>query len=419
MLCAGVLVAVGIGLCAATAQAKPQGQSRVRPAIVGGQTAPVGSFGMMAFVVYLDQDGTPEFACSGTVISPNVVLTAGHCGEDLGSGVPYAVGGYRVVTSALDWTSSTRQVSGVSRVVIAPDFDPSTLDGDAALLVLSTPTSAPAIALASYPADAQLLSPGTAADIAGWGETESEPLATALQWGTDVIQRSTYCSAQASLQMATFDASRQLCTINAPSYSDGTCEGDSGGPLLAQRSNGTWVEVGVTSSGPSNCNTRQPDFFTRADAISAWAAAWVRASAPSPSPPALSSSPAPPSSAVQGPPSGTYTGRTSQHWPITLRVTSSRASMSALRFSFSLSCARHRRLSFKIAPIRPHATWKLGGTQRMQFAHTFTDRTGERYHISGTFTGAGGVAGVLTTSWRTRRYGACASGLVRWRAGIG
>ena len=52
----------------------------------------------MAFVAYFDPSGNPEFVCSGTVVSPNVVLTAGHCAVDEATGVPLDPSGFRVVT---------------------------------------------------------------------------------------------------------------------------------------------------------------------------------------------------------------------------------------------------------------------------------------------------------------------------------
>ena len=140
------------------------------PRIVGGQPASPGTFGFMAFVAYYE-GGEIDFACSGTVISSNVVLTAGHCGESEDTGVPYLARGYVVVTGSLDWTNAaTRQVSTVSRMIPFTGYDPAIEDdGDAPLLVLSTPTSAPSIPLASDPGDLPLLDPGTGGDIAGWG----------------------------------------------------------------------------------------------------------------------------------------------------------------------------------------------------------------------------------------------------------
>jgi trypsin len=262
---------------------------KFREAIVGGAPAPAGSFPWMAFVVY---EGTSSFACSGTVLSPNVVLTAAHCLVDEATGTPYPPGGYSVITGTSDRSDpAAGQLSGVARTLVYPGFALSTLDGDAGLLVLSTPTSAPAVSLATA-ADAGLYQAGTSAAIAGWGETQygSGQLPAALQWAPTVIQSPDYCQASAGL----FDA-QKVCTTDAPSFTDSTCFGDSGGPLVANDVGGRPVEIGITSTGAANCSTSAPDVFTRTDLISTWTGGWVAALAPASSSP-LPTGPAPPPS---------------------------------------------------------------------------------------------------------------------------
>ncbi len=54
-----------------------QARGRFRPAIVGGTNAARSRWGFMAYVGYLDPTASP-FACSGTVVSINLILTAGQ-----------------------------------------------------------------------------------------------------------------------------------------------------------------------------------------------------------------------------------------------------------------------------------------------------------------------------------------------------
>ena len=166
---------------------------KVHDEIVGGSTAPSATFPWLAFVQ--DSVGSGYTLCSGTVVSPNVILTAGHCAEDTTTGALNPAGGYRVVTGTLDWSdASTRQVSDVSQVIVYPGFNAATGQGDAALLVLSTPTTAPPIPLAP-PGDIGLLTPGTIGAIAGWGETvggDEASTPTALQWATTGVQSAAY-----------------------------------------------------------------------------------------------------------------------------------------------------------------------------------------------------------------------------------
>jgi secreted trypsin-like serine protease len=253
-------------------------------AIVGGESAQPGTFPWMAYV--LDFKGNTVGQCSGTVVAPNLVLTAGHCAEDVASGVVNEASGYQVVTGNVDWAAppAERQVSGVSRVIVCGCFDRHTTIGDVALLQLSTPTTAPAITLAANPPA------GTAALLAGWGETysgQSVPVEQ-LQWANTVVQSPQYCEREASPS----SPESQACASDPPARKTGACYGDSGGPLLMAQPSapGGMVQIGVASHVYGNCATTDPSVFTRADAVSTWVSGWARALAGNP--PASTSLPA-------------------------------------------------------------------------------------------------------------------------------
>jgi Trypsin len=246
----------------------------------------------MAFIADFDQAGNFQFACSGTVISPNVVLTAGHCTVDETTGATLDPSGFAVVTGSVDWTnSSLRQVSPVSRVIPYPAYNPSSITGDAGLLVLSKPITGPALRLAST-GESYLDNAGTGGVIAGWGETASGTAPPAgLQWAATVVQSPSYCAQESAL----FSSFWGTCAVEPPGFTTGTCSGDSGGPLLTADANGQPVEIGITSYGPADCNTYTADYFTRADQISSWAAMWIAATAPVPAPSSPPPSSPPPS----------------------------------------------------------------------------------------------------------------------------
>jgi secreted trypsin-like serine protease len=267
--------------------AAPAGASAgARASIVGGTAAASDELPWAAFVLAADKKGE-GFSCTGTVVAPTLVLTAGHCAEDILTGHKTPAREYAVVTGSADIRDSgARQISKVRRTIVNPDFNRFKVHNDAALLVLATPTTAPAIALAS-PEDAALLAANTPTWIAGWGlfgplhDLKRTPV---LRRAPTYVQSRLYCSNHARLYYPFFNYSSQLCTITPPGFASGTCHGDSGGPAVAFREDGTPVQIGITSLGAPNCDTHVPDIFTRVDRISSWIGEQIAAAVGAPAP---------------------------------------------------------------------------------------------------------------------------------------
>jgi secreted trypsin-like serine protease len=226
----------------------------------------------------LDVRGEEVGQCSGTVLAPELILTAGHCAEDLQNGAVNEASGYRVVTGNLNWAApeAEKQVSGVSRVIVCSCFDRQTTVGDVALLELSTPTTAPAVTLASR----QHVGAGAQALFAGWGDTyANDPIPVErLRWAPTVIQAPQRCEREAS----PFSPSGELCVLDPPALRTGACNGDSGGPLLVPDASavGGMAQIGVASHVYGECATTSPSVFTRVAAVSAWIRGWLEALAP-------------------------------------------------------------------------------------------------------------------------------------------
>jgi secreted trypsin-like serine protease len=249
--------------------------------IVGGTTATSEEWPWAAFILALDRRGE-GFSCTGTVVSPTLVLTAAHCVEDIVTGQHTPAPRYAVVTGSRDVRDKTvRQVSKVRQTFVYPGFNRFKVHGDAGILELATPTTVPAIALAE-PVDVALLAASTPTWIAGWGLSGSgsrlkqSPI---LRRAATFVQRRIFCRNHARTYYPFFNYSSQFCTITPPGFSIGTCHGDSGGPALAFRADGTPVQIGITSLGPPDCDTHLPDVFTRIDSIVPWIAERIAASA--------------------------------------------------------------------------------------------------------------------------------------------
>jgi secreted trypsin-like serine protease len=430
----GLLLALVLLLASAGGAA-----ARPLPRIVGGTSASTGTWPWAAFVSVEPGDGT-LYRCSATVVAPNVVLTAAHCVIDASTMAAYPLSGFRVTTASLDSGAAGAQVSGVSATELPGGFSTDTLpdgsvssDHDLALLVLSTATSAPAVALAGSPADA---SPGTAAQVAGWGLTSrsaaDEP--AQLQWAPTVVQSPSWCAEQDAAELgASFDGADQLCAIDAPTDDSAICFGDSGGPLVTEVG-GVPTEIGLTDYG--TCSTSAPSVFTSIAAYDTWITAELaelQASASSvgattPTAPAeespvtspLATTPAPAAASAVSVGaraalrSGTYRGRTARGRSISLGLNRSKR-LDDLHLSFALRCAR-RTLTRSVTLLAHGGSWPLNADAGVGLARSFGDPAGAQVTLDARFSAHGTVSGTLKATQRIRGLGACSSGLLRWSA---
>jgi secreted trypsin-like serine protease len=273
-------------LCACAAPASRAGGAAgpARASVIGGGPVAIGAYPWLAFVTARESGRT--YSCTGTVVAPRLILTAGHCAMNLETGALTAASDFSVVTGSGNLSAvPPANLFSVSRTVLYPGFSLASLRGDAALLILSEPSSAPAISLASA-ADAGLLQARTPVVVAGWGLTDPRAgeIPAQLQAGSTVVQGPGYCRQGVGRYYPFFSPEVQLCAIDPPSFSVATCHGDSGGPAIAV-SRGSAVEVGITSLGVPECSPDYPDVFTRVDRVSPWVESWIAAtegSAPTP-----------------------------------------------------------------------------------------------------------------------------------------
>jgi secreted trypsin-like serine protease len=245
--------------------------------IINGRGATIQEFPSLAFIQA--KQGKGGFACTGTVVAPRVILTAAHCVEDLERGSFTPAGNYAVATGTTDLGQALRE--NVFRVVdthVFPGFDPGNLRGDAGILVLDRPTAAPPIPLAGAP-DAAFYAGGATVQLAGWGLTRpnAQQGARSLQATAMVVQSPSACQQRTRRNYPSFSSAGQFCALDAPAGKSGGCYGDSGGPAIGQRADGSQVQLGVISTGGPFCNTKLPNVLTRADFIAPWVAEWVAA----------------------------------------------------------------------------------------------------------------------------------------------
>jgi secreted trypsin-like serine protease len=232
--------------------------------IVGGSPANGQFFASVAFVSDRQQDAI--YSCSASVIAPTVVLTAAHCAESETTAAVSPVAGFTVTTHSSDLSGPDVELSTISHIFIEPGFDRGSDRDDAALLILTTPTSAPPV-MVPAPADANPIAIGTQAVVAGWGRTafRKHGASRLLHRGVTVVQSEAWCTEH----LRAFDPGLEMCAIDSPDDRTSPCFGDSGGPLLLA-DGGRPLEIGIVSESNRRCSPSGPAMFTAMNAISRW-----------------------------------------------------------------------------------------------------------------------------------------------------
>ena len=222
------------------------------PAIVGGTNAATGEFPSVAYVTF-----GSSFQCTGTLIAPNWVLTAGHCGSLTGAAVstPAAWPAPLINVRVNSVTPGQGQRLTVQRVVVHPNYlfssgyDITLLQTTAAIGV--TPTKV------AGAAERNTWDPGDIETIVGYGATsEGGSSASVLQKAQVPITTDAYCGDA----YGDFDAATMVCA-GFPEGGVDTCQGDSGGPMFSNTS--PRRVVGATSFGEGCARPERPGVYAR------------------------------------------------------------------------------------------------------------------------------------------------------------
>ncbi|XP_023953001.2 chymotrypsin-2-like [Bicyclus anynana] len=212
--------------------------------------------------------GTRSLVCGGSIVSNRHVLTAAHCMRPVGGNNPSA--------SLRAWAGTNRWASGgtgiqFSRGLMHAQYNHNTIKNDIGIYTASANIALSA-AVQVIALNFDFIGANVATRVTGWGRTSAGgPLsATLLELrastvdGNHCVNEVRRVSNQVGIRAPHVDPAIEICTFHSPGR--GTCNGDSGSPLVRSDRN---QQIGIVSWGIP-CARGAPDMFVRVSAYRTW-----------------------------------------------------------------------------------------------------------------------------------------------------
>lgn len=258
---------VGLTIHPTQAQEPQETPAAISPRIIGGQPAQAGEF---PWVVALINKNSGQQFCGGALIAEQWILTAAHCFFNKQNQQDTFAKDIQIRLGTVNVVDGSGQTLDVRRLINHPSYNlGQSNDNDIALLELATVANVGLntiglIAVITPEEEATLAAPGKQATIAGWGSTTTDGKTysnTLNKIGIPLV------SHQQCRQDGFTD--NMLCAGGVAG--EDSCSGDSGGPLFVPKDDRSFVQVGLSSFGPSPCAAaNQYGVYTRVSRYRSW-----------------------------------------------------------------------------------------------------------------------------------------------------
>uniref|UniRef100_A0A0P5YPR2 Clip-domain serine protease n=1 Tax=Daphnia magna TaxID=35525 RepID=A0A0P5YPR2_9CRUS len=254
--------------------------------IIGGSEAIPNSWPFVVGLSVPDDEGKSSIICGGSLISETKVLIAARCVERF-SMIDMFYATLKLGMHEPDDSQATRRIS---QMMVHKDYNPKTNSFDIAILTMVAPVtytkaiSPVCLARANTDVDAHA---GKVAYIMGWGPTISDKkqAASKLMKQADLpIEEPAETTPAKLMQGAVSTIKSEECKaiyrnpgqisrtmLCASSDKSDFCQGDIGGPLVLQASNGLWTQIGIASwSAGCQSETETASVYTNVALLRPW-----------------------------------------------------------------------------------------------------------------------------------------------------
>lgn len=250
--------------------------SKQHTKIIGGSSPPQGRFPYVASLTYFG-----SHLCGGSLIAPDVILTAAHCA---GYASEVDLGRY---DRSLSFLEGVHERISVAFEVKHPRYNAQSVDNDFMLVKLLQPSLLhPVITLNTNPNTPS--QKGEELTVAGWGDTDPDPDVHTpsfqlLQVQLEFIPNDVCMEAAGYIESGDYVSYEGLLTDNMMCAMDkdglevvneDTCQGDSGSPMIisgtGSESGEGDIQVGVVSWGIGCVSETFPGVYSRVSSQYEW-----------------------------------------------------------------------------------------------------------------------------------------------------